>query len=225
MKTTPPPTNWYMQLQQNIINAFDLEGLDLLCFGLDISFENLQGKNRTNKAISLIEHMKRQQRLAELVNACQRLRPTVAWNNIRPLRPKTSSSVPLSERFSLELHPEILEDGGVCEVVINNEGIQFTKYTIIGDDPAGIVTLEDGQERQKSVSAGDTGKINLRVVPRKRPLIGRPRNHTFTVQVRTSPHHHQSVTGQIVVNPLLPSWVATLLPFLSMIVTIGISNL
>ena len=206
------------------MKAFDCDGLDLLCFGLDIPFDVLPGSNREGKARSLIELMERQQRLPELINACQRLRPTVSWNHIRSLLPESTEPIPLSERFSLKLYPDSLEDAGVCEVIINNEGIQRTSYTIKGSDSAGVLNLADGQEQQKVVAPGSTAKINLPVVPKKRPLIGRSRHHTFTVQVSTSPQHQKTVAGQITIKPLVPSWVATLLSLLSVVMIISATS-
>ena len=224
MKIIPSPIDWCTQLHQTIIQAFDFDGLDLLCFGLDIPFDVLPGSNRESKARSLIELMERQQRLPELINACQRLRPTISWNHIHSLLPEPTAPIPLSERFSLKLYPDTLEDAGVCEVIINNEGIQRTSYTIKGSDSAGVLNLSNGQEHQKVIAPGTSAKINLPVVPKKRPLIGRPRHHTFTVRVSTSSQHQKTVAGQITVKPLVPHWVATLLSLLSVVMVTSISS-
>ncbi|MCB8942218.1 MAG: hypothetical protein H6658_00435 [Ardenticatenaceae bacterium] len=128
--------------------------------------------------------------------------------------------IPLAERFSIELHPAVLEEPGICEIVINNEGIERTNYTISGSDPVGILTLSDEEERQKVVLPGDATRIHLHVAPKKRPFLGRTQNHTFTVQVSTSEQNTQTVTGKITVKPLLPLWVSSIFCFLSLMVII-----
>ena len=112
MTITTPSTNWCKALHQTLIELFNIEALDLICFGLGIQIETLNGHNLSNKAISLIEYMQQQRRLNELIDSCQRLRPSYPWDDFRQLIPQSTPVAPLVEPFSIEIDPESLQKAG-----------------------------------------------------------------------------------------------------------------
>lgn len=200
-------TTWWLELHQALIESFNLEAFELLCSDLKIIPEELDGDTLAEKVVNLIDYIEEEDRLVELVNACESLHSRASWNDIRHLLPRPTHIVPLAERFSLKIKPEILTKASYCEVTIHNEGIQRTSYTITGSDPFGLLQVADGQEWQKVVSPGCKGRLNIRVMPKKRPWLGLPRRHTFTIHARTTLQNQQTVEGQIIIKPILPVWV------------------
>ncbi len=199
-------TTWYTELQQALLESFNLEGFELLCSKFNMRIEQLHGVTLGDKVASLIEQMEQQDRIAELLDTCQQLHTRISWADIRQMLPKSTPLVPLSERFSMQIQPNILDTEGICEVIINNEGIQRTNYTITGSDPLGALNLTNEQERQKVVSPGYSARLTLHVAPKKRPLFGLPKYLPFTIYVSTPDHYLQAATGHIIVKPLLSTW-------------------
>lgn len=66
-------------LRRKIVNAFNLEELNTLCFDLAVDFDELRGSSKGAKARELIKYMQRHNRLDELFAACQVSRPSVDW--------------------------------------------------------------------------------------------------------------------------------------------------
>lgn len=91
--------NRYVKLHQALIEKFNIEALDVICFGLDIQIETLRGYTLGGKAFSLVEHMEQQGRLNELLDACQRLRPSYPWDDFRPFVPPSAFTSVLAELF------------------------------------------------------------------------------------------------------------------------------
>lgn len=210
MNTIDLASTWCIALHQALMESFNLEGFELLCSDLNVAIEELDGQTLADKIASLLTYMEQTQRLHSLIDACENLHSRASWYDMRLLLPQAIPFVPLAERFSLEIQPKILPKSGHCEVIISNEGIQRTSYTIVGSDPFDVLNLGEEQERQKMISPGYKAKVKLRVAPKKRPFIGPPLRHTFTVYVSTTPHNQQVAQGQIIIKPLLPAWVTTL---------------
>ena len=71
------------RLLQILINRFDGNELRMLCFHLDVDYEDsLPGKSKEDKALDLIKHLERRDRIRELVQAGKRLRPDIAWDDM-----------------------------------------------------------------------------------------------------------------------------------------------
>ena len=61
-----------------------------LCRVLNIDYENLPSEGKAGKARELIAYLDRAGRLTDLLKACKRLRPDIAWNN-RGIRDEAST--------------------------------------------------------------------------------------------------------------------------------------
>ena len=66
-------------LHQLLIQHFDDSELQTLCFDLGVDYENLPGQTKADKARELVEYMQRRNRLADLIQLCQQLRPSATW--------------------------------------------------------------------------------------------------------------------------------------------------
>lgn len=67
------------ELRQMINNNFNLDELQMLCFDLNIAYDDLQGKSKPEKIRELIIYCERRELLPELVRLCQELRPNADW--------------------------------------------------------------------------------------------------------------------------------------------------
>lgn len=75
-----------LQLYRKMEPLFNDSELRGLCFDLDVDYEGLSGENRLERLRELITYMNRRQRLPDLVNRCQELRPKKNWDvdNLAP---------------------------------------------------------------------------------------------------------------------------------------------
>jgi hypothetical protein len=66
-------------LRRQLDEAFNDSELRNLCFDLGVSYDDLNGENKSDKARELISHLGRRGRIEALVALCSQLRPAVAW--------------------------------------------------------------------------------------------------------------------------------------------------
>lgn len=69
-----------INLQQQLVEHFDLSEMKQLCFELHIDFEDLAGDKKTDKARELVKLGYRNGRIPEIVQCCAELRPNEVWN-------------------------------------------------------------------------------------------------------------------------------------------------
>lgn len=70
------------KLYEKMNEVFDLNDIRVLCFRLNIEFENLSNKSKSWKLIDLIESCKRTQKMQELFDELRKARPRVNWDEI-----------------------------------------------------------------------------------------------------------------------------------------------
>jgi tetratricopeptide (TPR) repeat protein len=74
-------------LHHNLVEAYSLEELRLLCASLDIPYEHLRGESLPDRALSLLQYADKRDRLPDLVAQCARERPNLAWQLPPPRQP------------------------------------------------------------------------------------------------------------------------------------------
>ncbi|RMG93965.1 MAG: hypothetical protein D6706_14645, partial [Chloroflexi bacterium] len=62
-------------IHETLVTHFSLEELRVLCFQLNIEYENLEGSNKSGKALALVKYAQRHNRYTDLVNAIRQERP------------------------------------------------------------------------------------------------------------------------------------------------------
>lgn len=62
-----------------LVEYFDEGELDLLAFGLDVTYSELPGEDKSGRAKALVGHMLRRNRLQDLILAAQAERGFVEW--------------------------------------------------------------------------------------------------------------------------------------------------
>ncbi len=79
---TPPDGSAPARLRQLMSNAFSLSDIKTLCFDLGVDFETLNGEDKSEKIVSLIQHCSRVEMVPALVEACRKNRPGSIWSDM-----------------------------------------------------------------------------------------------------------------------------------------------
>jgi hypothetical protein len=66
-------------LRQILAERFDEGELRTLCFDLGIEYDDLPGKGRADKARELVAYLERRDRIPDLIEIGERIRPDVSW--------------------------------------------------------------------------------------------------------------------------------------------------
>lgn len=67
-------------LQKQLVELFDLSDLEVLCFRLNVRYDNLSGTTLDAKTRSLVEHTRKNNTLNSLVDECNLIRPNASWS-------------------------------------------------------------------------------------------------------------------------------------------------
>ena len=73
------PHNLLVHLRQVLADRFSPSDLQTLCFDLDVPYENLSGDEHRLKVLNLVQMLERTNRIDELINFGQKIRPDVPW--------------------------------------------------------------------------------------------------------------------------------------------------
>jgi Tol biopolymer transport system component len=118
----------------------------------------------------------------------------------------------------MDMRPLRLENGGICRVLIKNEGNTQMTYAIAGRDPAESILFDpvDGPESPAAliVGPGQRETKDLQLKARNRSLLGGVKTKPFEVHVRPQYGEQQSMSGQLDIRPVLPRWIVPLLALL-----------
>lgn len=73
-----------VQLRQILIERFDWEELETLCYDLGVDFQSLKGDSKAGKARELIAFLSRRERLDDLITMGKTQRPDIIWEEPFP---------------------------------------------------------------------------------------------------------------------------------------------
>jgi formylglycine-generating enzyme required for sulfatase activity len=79
---SPRPT--LIALYRQIVERLDAEAVQTLCFYVGVDYDDLSGEGRAGKVRELLEALRRQERVPELVQAARDLHPDLAWGADAP---------------------------------------------------------------------------------------------------------------------------------------------
>ncbi len=87
------------ELRQILSQRLDEEELRTLCFDLDVDYDDLPGRGKTNKARDLLAHLIQRRRLPDLIQTGQKLRPDIQWPQITPTTEPAQHPLPNGSRL------------------------------------------------------------------------------------------------------------------------------
>ena len=76
-----PPKNYVAQLRQMLNESFNEEEIRTLAFDLQVDYDSLPGRGKVAKARELIDEIRRNGRIPELVTHCAEIRPHLDWSD------------------------------------------------------------------------------------------------------------------------------------------------
>jgi hypothetical protein len=76
-------SNWRSDLRRALEQHFGEEDIEVLCFDLNVPYDNLSGTNLPLKIVSLITYLAQRGRIAELIDACSKQRENVDWEALK----------------------------------------------------------------------------------------------------------------------------------------------
>ncbi len=127
-------------------------------------------------------------------------------------------------RFSVDMRPKRLSNGGVCRVLVRNQGNAETNFSVTGRDPGEAIQF-DGQQGRLRLGPGQRGTTDLNLKAKERPFFGRSKNLPFEVLVGTQASDRRQLAGQLDVKPVIPSWLLPLLIALGLVLCIASAGL
>lgn len=142
----------------------------------------------------------------------------------RPPLGRTQAVARPFEQFSIDMRPKEVPNGGICRVLIHNEGSAETEFRVVGRDPAEAITFEQQTGRLR-LGPGQREVVDLSLSARKRPLLGGRKMLPFEVIVNTREGQRQSISGQLDVRPLVPGWLLPLLGILLLVLCLSAAGL
>ncbi len=123
------------------------------------------------------------------------------------------------ERFVADMRPKQLKNHGLCRILVRNEGNADSTFTVTGRDPGEAIQFGERVKRVQ-VAAGQSGTADFEVAPKKRPYFGRSQTLNFEMVVAGG-KEQQSLSGQLEVTPVIPSWVMPVAGVLLLLLCIG----
>ena len=75
---------YLVPIAQLMHNSFNLVELKDICFKLTVDYDNLQGRILSEQIQELLLFLNRHDRIPELLELVQQLRPNIAWDRVYP---------------------------------------------------------------------------------------------------------------------------------------------
>jgi hypothetical protein len=122
------------------------------------------------------------------------------------------------------MRPKEVPSGGVCRVLVSNEGNAESDFRVVGRDPAEAITF-DQQGTRIRLGPGQRGTVDLALSAKQRPLFGGRHFLPFEVVVGASEGQRQTISGQLEVRPVIPAWLLPLLGLLLLVVCLSAAGL
>ena len=153
------PTERLVYLRQNLADYFNDSELRDVCFDLDVSYDDLAGPSKADKARELVSYLERRGGIGELIGVCSRLRPNVAWGDEleageTQASPGESPEPPRSGHVSATFFGNISGQVAVGNVIVSqSQTIGTARPTLVETNLAGLRQLLADLEAQVAATA------------------------------------------------------------------------
>lgn len=146
--------------------------------------------------------------------------PTVPINLPSNYQPPSQQPRPF-EQFSCDMRPRTLQNGGVCRILIRNEGNTDTTFTVSARATGDGATFDERMKRVQ-IAAGQTNTVDFEVQAKNRPFSGRSQTIPFEFQVSATTAPRQSLAGELNIMPVIPGWAPPIFGFVLLLLCVGL---
>jgi hypothetical protein len=122
------------------------------------------------------------------------------------------------------MRPKEVPTAGVCRVLVQNEGNTESEYRITGRDPGEMIRFGQQGGRLR-LGPGQREVVDLTLSAKKRPFLGSRKMLPFELVVSARDGQRQSISGQLVVSPVLPPWFIPLMGLLLLVLCLSAAGL
>jgi serine/threonine protein kinase/heat shock protein HslJ len=124
------------------------------------------------------------------------------------------------EQFSIDMRPMKLKDGGISRVMVRNDGNSQADFRIGARDPGESITFFQQQDRL-TLGPGTLGTVDLNLKAKERSFLGSTKTQPFEVRVSTASGQHQTLSGQLEIQPVIPPWLIPLFMILGVVLCLS----
>jgi len=112
--------------------------------------------------------------------------------------------------YVIDMEPERIASGKYVQITINNSANTFGKYTLQARDREQALRF-DLTAKQYTLAPGQNEQFSVRVLAKRRHLLGAPKTFPFEFSVIPTPAESyggtQSASGEVTVQSLIPGWL------------------
>jgi hypothetical protein len=116
--------------------------------------------------------------------------------------------------FQAILDPIQVEAGEAALLTIENRGNYQQVFELMWRSLNDQLDFDVNPSHQVRLGAGKTETLDLRGLPRRRPLVGGEMNYPFTVRVRSADGEVQDLRGEVIGKAAVPTWLALIVVIL-----------
>ncbi|MFZ0545332.1 MAG: protein kinase, partial [Candidatus Promineifilaceae bacterium] len=124
------------------------------------------------------------------------------------------------EQFSIDMRPKEVPNGGICRILVNNEGNTESEFRVTGRDPGEGINFGQQSGRLR-LGPGQREVVDLSLKAKNRPFLGSRKMLPFEVAVNSHEGKRQTISGQLNVRPVIPTWLVPLLGILLLILCLS----
>jgi len=115
---------YLIKLRQILDKRFNESDLRILCFDLDVDYDNLPGKGKVDKARELVGHLERRNCIPDLIELGKQRRPDISWEDM-----------PEATREVLQVPRDSSEEAGGGDLEFANRKAELRRLTSPIDNP------------------------------------------------------------------------------------------
>ncbi|HET6445823.1 MAG TPA: protein kinase [candidate division Zixibacteria bacterium] len=144
----------------------------------------------------------------------QRIRIELVSQRYGGMEPSITATLIVSafESFEMTMEPRRIKLPEIVRVTVRNTGNGAADYSLVGRNP-GVDFRISGERGRINLAPGQIATVDLRMDQRRRKLIGKKKESSFSVEVSTPSGALQSLRGKASVNPMFPSSIAYIFLF------------
>jgi hypothetical protein len=154
----------------------------------------------------------------------QRIRIELVSQRYGGMEPSITATLAVSafESFEMTMEPRRIRLPETVRVTIRNTGNGAADFSLVGRNPGADFRIS-GERGRINLAPDQIATVDLRMDQRRRKLIGKKKESSYSVEVSTPSGTMQSLRGKASVNPMFPSSIAYIFLFITAFLCVLVS--